>query len=319
MNPRSLLVLVLLAVTAGCGGDDGPLPVGAGGWRHAEVKGLANGSGVTVLDDTLFVCSGEGARTILAVDVGTLAHGARVVPREIRVTLREDQGVMGHDDLLAQRGFTLGDLWGADVDLQGIASQAPGFLFLADRAHRVVFWGRAEREVGGRFSTLRIEYGFVPPGAKRTNTSAADYRDHGPGLSGLCGVRDPKTEDLYVVERAHGGSGNPDHDFRVLLLDRFGSLGKSGFFVVRVPGEGPPGIEGTSWHDGRYLFVRGDGRGAIAPVVDPGLMRRSDLGRGTPGPDVEGAGPWRGMAHAPDGTLYLVSAGTPGYVAWRSP
>lgn len=320
MTARSIRLasVVALLCLAGCGDEDRPTH-GAGGWKHAEVRELSGGSGITVLGDTLFICSGEGSKTLRTVDVGALAHEGRVASREIPVQVRESQAVMGHDDLLASRGFTLGDLWRANVDLQGIGCQGPNLLFVADRAHRVVFWGRAEREIGGRFSTFRIEHGFVPPGAKRTNTEVLDFRDHGPGISGLCGVNDPKTEDLYVVERAHGGSGDPAHDFRVLLLDRFGSLGRSGFFVVRVPGDGPPAIEGTSWHGGRYLFVRGEGRGAIAPVRNPGLMRRSDLGSETPGPDVQGAGTWRGMAHGPDGTLYLVSAGDPGYVAWRSP
>jgi len=74
-----------------------------------------------------------------------------------------------------------------------------------------------------------------------------------------------------------------------------------------------------SWHGGRFLTVRGHGRGSIAPFMDPGASREIGLGQSTPAPDIEGAGAWRGMAHGPDGTVYLISDGDPAILAWRSP
>ena len=72
---------------------------------------------------------------------------------------------------------------------KGLAAQAPDRLFLADRAFRVVFRANLQRAVGGEWARAVFDGAFTVPGARRSESSRADYRDVSPGLSGLDSTR----------------------------------------------------------------------------------------------------------------------------------
>ncbi len=325
---RLLLGVLALALTA-CGDDSAPTEEADVHWSHCTLPGIKNASGLAVLGDALFVCAGNNDRSIYLVPMERLRQDARVVAQKLKMDIDRDEHLSGRE-LLTQRGYTLGNLWDADVDFQAIATQQPNLLFVADSRFRVVYWGKFAREIGGAIGTWQVRHAFEVPGAKRKNIDVADYRDTGPGISGLFGVSgQARTEDLYLTERARPGGEDVSSQFRVLVLDRYGSLaggGDLGFFTVDV-GEGAiPEVEALAF-DGpnkRLLCARGTGRGMIAPFRSPGSMRAAKLGKGVPGPDIEGPdigdiGRWRGLSVGSDGSWYLVSDGDPAVLAWRKP
>ncbi len=317
------LLLLCACILPACGNDDGEGTSAEPQWQHARVQGLSGASGLTILENVLLVCSGEGQRAIHAIERSELQASGVVTARPLDVLLNEDLEVTG-SGLLARRAYTLGDLWNAAVDFQGLAAQRPGRVFIADRAYRVIYRGTLQRAVGGRFARIAIDFAFTVPGARRTNVDAADYRDMGPGLAGLFGVRGRRMEDLVVAERAHVRADADDREFRVQLLDAFGAAangrGEMGFFIGRVAEPGPPEIEGISARDGDgYLVLRGGARPALAPLDRSGKLRVLDLGPEIALPEVPDAGTWRGIVHAEDGTLFLISSGDPAIIAWRAP
>lgn len=320
LRPGMLLLLCFLTLSA-CGDDTGGGP-SEPAWQYATVTGVRGASGLTIVDGALLVCCGEGQRTIHALERAALQPGATVPARPLEVLLNDDLEVTG-SGLLARRAYTLGDLWNAAVDFQGIAAQEPGRVFIADRAYRVVYRGSLQRAVGGRFKRIAIDFAFTVPGARRTSVDAADYRDMGPGLAGLFGVRSRRMEDLVVAERAHVRASTDDREFRVQLLDAFGAAasgrGEMGFLIGRVPEPGPPEVEGISFDGEGYLVLRGGARPSLAPLARSGDLRVLDLGAALPFPAFEGAGTWRGIVHAADGTLFMVTSGDPAIIAWRAP
>ncbi|MDJ0975843.1 MAG: hypothetical protein QNJ98_15390 [Planctomycetota bacterium] len=327
MPRASLLFVICLLPLLGACGDDPPTADPDDGqvvWSHCTLVGVRGASGAAVLGDELFVCQGGKARALYAVKLDQLVSGARVAPRAIKLSVDGDEQVMGRE-LLAQRGYTLGGLWEADLDFQAVAVQQPDVLFLADARFRVVFWGKLAREIGGAFGRLELRHAFEVPGAQRANVDLADYSDTGPGIAGLFGVSGrARTEDLYLAERARPGGEEVRSQFRVLSLDRYGSLagGKDlGFYSFDV-GEGAlPEVEGLAFDtpNARMLCIRGTGRGVIAPLRNPGSMRTGKVSQGVPGPEIDGVGRWRGLTVGADGTWVLVGDGDPAVVAWRTP
>lgn len=325
-RPRTLLLLGLALLGFGCG-EDRADPQAAGTaaiWSHCRLAGVRNVSGAAVLGEELFLCAGGNDRSLYVVKLAQLVMGAEVTPRRIEVTVDADAPLTGRS-LLAQRGYTLGNLWEADLDFQAVGVQQPDKLFLADRRFRVVYWGKLQREIGGAFARLALRHGFEVPGATRANVDVADYSDTGPGIAGLFGVSGrARTEDLYLAERARPGGDEVRSQFRVLVLDRYGSLaggGDMGFFTVDVGAEALPEVEALAYDasNQRMLCVRGAGRGSIAALRNPGALRTGKLGQAVPGPEIEGAGRWRALSVGADGSWYLVGDGEPAVVAWRTP
>lgn len=329
--PGVLSVLLLALSLVGCGAEDGPAGPAADPtdghvvWNHCRLPGVTKASGVTVLGEDLLICASGGERRIRVVARKNLRHDEAVRSRELRVDVNAE-GRIGGRELLSRRGYLVKGMWEAAIDLQGIAVQPPNHLYVADAAFRIVYWGRVEQDIGAQLAHWKLDYGFEVPGGKREGAAKADYRDTGPGLSGMFGVAGAgRTEDLYVVERSRPGGPEVASQFRVLVLDRYGGLGGGGtnlgFFTIDV-GEGAlPQVEGLARDtaNNRFLCVRGDGRGSVAHFLNPGSMRKGKLGKGTPGPDIEGAGRWSGITVATDGTIYLVSDGDPARLAWRTP
>jgi hypothetical protein len=101
----------------------------------------------------------------------------------------------------------------------------------------------------------------------------------------------------------------------VFRLDR-GGLGL-GRFTVTAPG-GAPRVIAVTHEKERFLALRGGETAALAPFLDPGKQARATLGGDTPAPPLA-EGRWSAIAHAPDGTLWLVSSGDPAVLAWRAP
>lgn len=325
---RAWFVLPCLAwVLTACGADDTPAngtadTQGAGHWHHARIEGVAGASGLAVLGDTLFVVQSGGKRALHAIDRAELEPDGTVTPRLVRVEVRSEQRVHGLDDLLAARGYEVDKLWEAGIDLQGLAAQRPGRLFIADRSFRVVFRAVLQRGVGGDWSRALVEGAFTVPGAKRLSADRADYRDMTPGLSGLDSTRGRRIDDLVVLERSRYVENDSVPDtFRMLRLDAFGApvtrRGLGAYMVGRVPDEAPVEAEAIVHEADRYLVLRSSGRGSLAPLSPDAAPRTLELGQPTPAPAIDGAGAWRGMARAEDGTLFLLSDGSPAVLAWR--
>ena len=68
----------------------------------------------------------------------------------------------------------------------------------------------------------------------------------------------------------------------------------------------------------RYLVLRGGAQPALESLPRTGALRVVDLQPGLALPKVEGAGTWRGIVHAEDGTLFLISSGSPAIIAWQA-
>lgn len=323
---RTLAVLGLVA-TAGCGDDPPPAPPGAGGWHVVELAGVKGASGVAVLGDLLVIVAGEDERRVFLQPRGDLDPGRRAEPRPLRFEVNrhvplEGSSFGGRVEDFAAQDYALGMLWDQPVDFQGVAARhipsrgvgpAVDALYVLERTFGLVYRGRLLRDASGNLEAARLDSAFVVPERDRSGKARADWRDLSAGLAGVLSVpHEESKEDLYVVERA----GKEADAFQVLRLDRFGQW--QGKFTVKLPAGAPPEIGDLSWSEERFVFVRGEGRGALITCQDPGDWASVTATAPVPAPDVPGAGPWRGLAHAPDGKTYLVSAGAPSRLAWRA-
>jgi hypothetical protein len=311
--PAFLLLVSLVA--SGCG-RDAPEPVSRPGlWHLATLEGISGASGLAVLDDVLLFCA-EGDRNavyVLPIADVEKGEGASLLVRALPVEV-DRESTLGGAGPFARQGYRLGDLWDLPVDWQGIAVQAPNFVFLAERTHRVVYVGRLRMGAGRHLQGVVLERAFVVPGGDRAGAEAADWRDRGPGLAGLASVvGERRTEDLYAADRGGASPGT----FRLQKLDRYG-LGL-GWFQVHVPDATEIGLGALLKEEGRYLFVRGEGRGVIQPCLDGPTGGSVWAGRGVPGPEAPEGGAWTGMERGPEGVLYLVSGGIETRLAWRPP
>lgn len=312
-RPSALLLMLVLAWPLSACGDDaateGPTP-----WRHARIDGVAGATGVTLVDDDLvFVCGGDD-RDIRTVARRDLVHGGRAKARTIALTIRPGAPITGSSPLALQ-DYRLEHLWKVPVDFQGVAFQRPNVLYVGEATRRLVFWGKLRRDAAGALASVKFDHIAVAPGSDRSGAERGDWSDQGPRLRGLVAVtRSGRMEDLWLVD-----AGAQDAPLGVRRMDRFGSNLHG--LRVRHGLEVAPDARGIS-HDGARLQVLyGSGRGRIASlaVPPPGTLDSVPTLEGVPGPAVEGVDGWTGMAHAADGTLFLVSGGNPAVVAWRQP
>jgi hypothetical protein len=277
------------------------------------VQGLAHASGLTFFEDDLVAVAGGNDRDVYVLPVATLEAGDTVVARTLAVDIRPDAPLMGADRFATQ-GYTLGQIWKVPVDFEAVAAQGPDRLYLAERNRRLLLWGRLRRETGGRLAGLNLAYVTVAPGADRSGRSRGDWRDKGPGASGLVAVqRSRRTEDLYLLEGS--ASGQP---VVVRRMDRFGS--NLGGLRARWDA-GSPDPRALSWSGDHLVLLLGASPGRLVDLSVPDAPRGAvvPLAAGTPAPQVAGVERWTGMAHGPDGTVYLVSGGDPAVLAWRRP
>jgi len=308
---RCLLLFALLPLAA-CGAEDATEPAPAGHFLGATLEGLGAVTGMCVAGTDLLLVRGGADRTLYAVSRADLqAERPAVAVRRLEVAIRREAPIGGSEPL-AMQGYRIGHFWDLDLDLACVAYRPPGTVFLGDRRFRLVFYGRLYRDAVGRATRVDVDGAFVAAGARRDGADAGDWSDHGPRMVSLQGsVGSAQSEDLALLEQGAEEVGR----FRVFRLDRMGS--RLGQFHVEVEGEAA-NVRGLSFSEGRYLVLRGPGRGALAPFADPGRRPLVALGAGTPAPDP-GSGAWSALAHAEDGTLLLASEGDPCRVAWRLP
>ncbi|MDA1194739.1 MAG: hypothetical protein O2894_06105 [Planctomycetota bacterium] len=288
--------------------------VGPALWRQGRLTGLANPTGVTLAgDDLVLVCGGDD-RDIYTVPRADLRAGGSVAVRKLAVTIRGEAPVSGSEPFAAQ-GYTLQHLWAVPVDFQAVAFQAPDILYVGERHRRLVLWGRLRRDAAGRPASVNFDHVALAPGARRTGADAGDWRDRGPGLRGLVSVRlTARMEDLWVVDE-----GAADEPIAVRRMDRYGSnlqglRARHGFTVG-------PDVRAISWDQDRLVILMGSGRGRFITLTPPapGKLESVPEAIGVPGPDIEGVDGWQGMAHAGDGTAFLVGGGATPVVVWRRP
>lgn len=326
---RAVGAALLALALAACGGEPAPEPSSPapGGWRSLTLEGVKGASAVAALGDLLVVAAGGDDRSLSLLTPAALEDGARVRPRRLPLEVLRDMPLEGvgarrSDELVAQ-GYRLGTFWDQPLDFQGLAlKRLPGsarvpaldVFYLLERSYGLVYHGSFVRGPDGAVAAARVTGAFVVPERPRAGRGRSDWRDSSAGLCGLLSVaREESAEDLYVLPC----QGEPSGELRVDRLDRFGQW--QGRFTLVLPGEGPADVADLSWADGRFVLLRGGGRGALHSVADPGDLGRARAGPPVPGPDVPGAGPWRGLAHLPDGSAFLVSAGDPSRLAWRRP
>ena len=306
------MLLLGAAVLGGCGDDD--TDDGLSPWQHARIEGLSGATGMTVADGDLVFVSGADDRDLKTVAVAALRNGASTKARTLAVTIRPGAPVHGSSPFALQ-DYRLEHLWKVPVDFQGVGFQPPNLLYVGERHRRLVFWGKLRRDAAGVLASVKLEHMAAIPGAKRTGADGGDWRDHGSGLRGLVAVKQSaRNEDLWVVD-----AGTADEPIMVRRLNRYGS----NFHGIRARHtfEVAPDVRAVS-HDGtRLMVLLGKGRGRLVSLTPPPRDKLDSvpLGAGVPGPAIDGVDGWTGMAHADDGTIYLVSGGSPAIVAWRRP
>lgn len=303
---------------AACGGDaeEGASPV----WHHATLTGFGSSaspgqaSGLTLVGGDLLLVCGDDDRDIYTIERDRLRPGGALGVRTLSVEYKPDAPLMGSEPFALQE-YTLDHLWKVPVDFQAIAAQAPDYLYVGERQRRLILWGRLTRDAAGRLAHIKFDHVTVAPGADRSAADAADWRDKGPGLRGLVAVeRSARMEDLWLVD-----AGAPDQPIMVRRLDRYGSNLRG--LRARHGFEGSPDVRAISWDKNRLVMLLGRGRGRFSTLKPPAPGKLVSVPKltGVPGPEIEGVEGWTGMAHAKDGTIFLVSGGSPTIVAWRKP
>jgi len=307
----TLLIGCLALLLSACGGEDRD---GAqASWRQCRIEGLENASGLAVHEGELLAVAGAGDRNVYAISRAGLVDGGVAHARGLVVDVLEDVHLLGAETMALQ-GYKMEHLWALPVDFQGVTAQSPNFAYIGDRNRRIVYWGRLYRDAAGRLARLHLTGLFVAPGATRSAADVGDWRDKGPGLSGLVAVEGRRrTEDLYVVDRGEAGG----RILRVRKVDRYGSI--LGSIRYEHGFEGRPEIGAVSWSRGQFVLQRGRGAGTLFAFREPSGPESVRIAREGPGPAGEGGGAWTGLCHAPDGTVFLVSSGSPAYVSWRGP
>ena len=282
-------------------------------WRHCRIEGLENASGLALHRDELLAVAGDNDRAVYAFTRSGLTSGGRIHARKLDVHVKEDTHLVGAEKF-SEQGYQMKHLWKLPLDFQALATRTPSHVFLGDRNRRIVYWGRLVRDGAGRLSQVQISRLFVAPGATRSDISRGDWRDKGPGLSGLAVVQDgQRSDDLYVVDR-----GERDGRFlRLRKTDMYGSV--LGGTLVERDFEGAPESAALSWWQSQFLLLRAAGAGHLMTVRESSSPEPRKPAQTESGPEVAGAEAWTGMCHAPDGTIYLVSSGSPAIVAWRTP
>ncbi len=308
----ALLSCLLLLGLAACGEEteEGGLQP----WRYATVSGLGEASGVTLFGEDLVLVCGNNDRDIYTVSRAGLRDGDALRARKLAVQIKPDALLMGTEPFALQR-YTLDMLWKVPVDFQAVAAQQPHYLYVAERNRRLILWGRLTRRADGALSTIRFDHVSIAPGGERSAADAGDWRDKGSGARGLVAVeRSARMEDLWLVD-----AGAPGEPIRIRRLDRYGS--NYGGIRARHTFEGSPDVQAMSWENGRLVMLLGAGRGRLVPLKPPppGKLDSVNMGPGVPGPVVPAGKRWAGMAHAADGTVFLVSSGSPATLGWRRP
>jgi hypothetical protein len=299
---RASALLALLLLVLGCAGEEADT---GRRWASCSLTGPREASGLAIWrGDLLFVCGG-GDRNVYAISIDELAP--QVSPRVRTLTVERDDAapLMGQEEF-ATHGYQIGHLWKQDPDFQALAVQAPNFVYVGDRARRVAYWGLLTADAAGRADRIRLRGAFIVPGAKRTETSRGDWRDHGPGLSGFATSGGQRTEDLYAVDR-----GAPGGSLRIHRLGRYGSV--LGAIRVRHGLDGSSDIGALAVRARGFLLARASG--SLVQVPYP---RRDETVGMTPAAlDVP----------LPAGTVvtgmtrdarYLVLAGEPPVLTWRA-
>ncbi len=310
---RALLLATLLGPLAACGRGAAPDAARAvGGWSHARVPGVAKASGIAVAGDWLVVSESGPDRRLLAVRRADLVDGKEASAHPVEVTFDPEAHLTG-GDAFALRGYRLGDVWGLDGSVEGVAVQSPARVFLADRAWRVVFAGELRTGDDGAPKQIVIDRGFTVSGGNRSGSDASDWRDRGPGLAGLAaGASGRRVEDVYAVTRGAEGPGT----FELHALDRYGI--ELSTFTVDLGTKDDAAVGGLALDEDRFLVVRGAGRGELVAFRRGRPRELVKSAPGIPAAEVEGAGAWSGVARSDDQVLYLVSQGAPAVVAWRA-
>lgn len=311
---------MLVSLVAGGCGEDGsggsatPTPT-AGHWRTAVIEGAANICGMAFVSGELLLVPGQGERSLFAVPTTELRADGAVRARPLSIEVRKETRLMGNEPP-GDRDYDLGTFWDLEVDFQGLAFQPPEWLFLGDRSHRIVYIARIRRNAAGELARAIVDRAFVARGATRARLDQGDFRDTGPGLASLLTMpRERRSDDLFLIPR---GPADGQAGIRVELLDRLGVSMSS--FEVRDADAFGADVEAGSWHAGRFVTFRNSKQGVLMTFQEPGMRKRSaPFGRGLPGPPVFEGEVYRGMAHGADGTLYLVTDGSPAHIAWREP
>jgi hypothetical protein len=319
------LASVLALLVASCGAEPQVVAPTGVPWRRTSLDGVARVTAAAHHAGWLLLASGD-ERRLFAVATSELADGgrasARTVPLELaRERLLEGHGRGGGDELAAQ-GYALGQVWDQPLAWSGlcvrrVAARGAGLevdrLYLLDRSHGVVFWGRLERDGAGVPVRGMLEHAFVVPGRERAGAVHLDWRDTSPGLVGIAAPRAADdAEDLLLLERGRAGA---EHAL-VRRLDRFGQ--SRGTLRIGLPPERRVPLAAFAEAEAGRLVLLLDAPEPLLVVVPHAARREAVAAEGGLVPPAPPAGAaWRATAYGEDGTELLVSDGDATVLAWR--
>ena len=315
---RRLWMVCALLVFPGCGDDRGKdaagTPTPAPVWGTVSIQGLDHPSDFSIDGTDLIAVRANDDRRLYVVDIRALSAGGTRKAVPLDLTVQKVSMIQGADDF-ARAGYRIEHVWSVPVAFTGIALRE-GRLYLAERHHRLIYWGHVARGPGGSITHAGVEFAFSLRGGERAGAVASDWRDQGPGLRTLTPlIKARRSEDLYALDR----SGGSDDTMGLRKLDRVG--GQIGATLRFTSASGTrPDARGVVWQPAqdRFLALVGPGRGALVPFQDASF-RTVRLGAGVPTPTVEGVAQWIAIAQDAQGTLYLLSDGAPAVLAWRAP
>lgn len=311
---RSLAFGLLTGFLCACGDAEVPTAP-ARTWSSVRIQGVETLSDFAILGDELFAVREDNDRALYHVDLHKLQHRGEVQARKLELLVHQTSQI-GGSDAFAHQGYQIKHVWPLPVAFVGIAVRPPNRVYLAERHHRLIYWGELIRGADRRLSGARLDFVYSLRGGDRSKAPQSDWRDHGPGLGTMSALHsDQRVEDLYVID--HDGSTPETVGLR--RLDR--TAGQLGMTVPITDAKGArPDLRGLVWEPQaqRNLALVGGGRGALIPFKDSNL-RTVHLGIGTPGPKIDGVSGWTAMALGDDGTLFVLSEGTPPILAWRAP